>query len=293
MFNFKPQKGKAYENLPTKEVDKFDKNQYLVSTKYDGNQIFIVKKDNTVRYFTSDWKEFNIPHLSDQLLSNESDFILIGEFMYGCEGKLGDRGKSAVITTWRTNFAKGKENMYDATKVNIRVFDCLLFDNNGLFCDNYKAEYRLVIASLLSLPENIKVVSRFLMSGAEAKVKAKRLVAQGWEGVMCIDPHSAYSFNKRVNYAVKLKYRKTADLLCIDYIDGEGKYHNMIGSLILKDKAGRIVAVGSGLDDASRQKDISYYLNKVIEIEYEQIIDTYIQPTFIQVREDKQAKDID
>lgn len=293
MFNFKPQKGKAYENLPTKEVDKFDKNQYLVSTKYDGNQIFIVKKDKAVRYFTSDWKEFNIPHLSDQLLSNESDFILIGEFMYGCEGKLGDRGKSAVITTWRTNFVKGKENMYDPAKVNIRVFDCLLFDNNGLFCDNYKAEYRLVIASLLSLPENIKVVSRFLMSGAEAKVKAKRLVAQGWEGVMCIDPHSAYSFNKRVNYAVKLKYRKTADLLCIDYIDGEGKYHNMIGSLILKDKAGRIVAVGSGLDDASRQKDISCYLNKVIEIEYEQIIDTYIQPTFIQVREDKQAKDID
>ena len=41
---------------------------YLVSTKYDGNQIWIVKKDGS--FFTSDWKEFTIPHLVQSIQFN-------------------------------------------------------------------------------------------------------------------------------------------------------------------------------------------------------------------------------
>ena len=63
--------------------------------------------------------------------------------------------------------------------------------------------------------------------------------------------------------------------------------------MVLRDKKGRIVAVGSGLDDIDRIRKYNYFLNKVIEIEYEQIMDTYIQPVVICRREDKSIEDID
>ena len=39
--------------------------------------------------------------------------------------------------------------------------------------------------------------------------------------------------------------------------------------------------------------ETSLYLGKVTEIEYEQILDIYIQLVFIRVREDKNIKEID
>lgn len=291
-MRIEPQKGKPLDKLPIKEAASFNNTKFLVSTKYDGNQIWITKRDNQVRYFTSDWKEFDIPHLTQALLlNNRDDFILVGEFMYGCEGKLGDRRKSAILTTWRTNFAKGVVSSYDQAKVNIKVFDCIVFDHNGLMETNFKAKDRLIIARLLNLPAGISVVNTSEMTGAEAILKAKRLVHQGWEGVMCIGPDTIYQIGKRVNYAVKIKFRKTADLLCIDVEEGQGKC-NGIGALVLQDSQGRIVRVGSGLDYSGSTRD-GKFIGKVVEIEYEQIMDTYIQPTFIAIRHDKCAKDID
>jgi len=128
----------------------------------------------------------------------------------------------------------------------------------------------------------------------EAKEFAKTLAKDGWEGAMCVCPRSYYYIGKRVNNSVKLKFRKTADLLCVGFEEGEGKYEGMIGALILKDSKGRMVNVGSGLEDYQRNsKCKADYLGSVIEIEYEQIIDTYIQPTFIRVRTDKTTNEID
>ena len=89
----------------------------------------------------------------------------------------------------------------------------------------------------------------------------------------------------------KYKKRRTADLLCIGTTEGEGKYEGQLGSLVLRDNSGRVCNVGSGLDDDDRLLDD--WIDKVIEIEFEQIIDTYIQPTFIRVRDDKDATEID
>ena len=63
-----------------------------------------------------------------------------------------------------------------------------------------------------------------------------------------------------------------ADLLCIGTTEGEGKYSKEIGALILRDKKGREVAVGSGLSDYDRSLDPLNFIGKVIEIGYEQII---------------------
>ena len=291
------QKGKALDKLPKKETESFDTDIFSVSTKYDGNQIFIVKRNNRVTWFTSDWKQFDIPGLGTELLHNKSEFILVAEFMYKCEGKLGDRKNSAILTTLRTCWNKAIANpiLFKEELCNIKVFDCIPYIDYELFSLlNYDLvqENRLEAASLLFFPAQISKTKSKLMTGAEAKLYSKKLVNDGWEGVMCIDPKSKYQSGKRVNYSVKLKYRKTADLLCIDILAGEGKYENSIGALVLQDSEGRLVSVGSGLNDSDRKPDLAdYYLGKIIEIEYEQIMDTYIQPVYVQVRLDKQKAD--
>lgn len=293
------QKGKALDKLPKKETESFDTDIFAVSTKYDGNQISIVKRNNKVTWFTSDWKQFDIPGLGTELLHNKSDFILVAEFMYNCEGKLGDRKKSAILTTLRTCWNKSIANpiSFKEELCNIKVFDCIPYVTSEL-CSflqyDLVQENRLEVASLLFFPEQISKTKSKLMTGAEAKIYSKKLVNEGWEGVMCIDTKSKYQAGKRVNYSVKLKYRKTADLLCIDVVAGEigSKYENSIGALVLQDSEGRIVSVGSGLDDSDRHPELSdYYIGKIIEIEYEQIMDTYIQPVYVGIRRDKHKAD--
>lgn len=282
MINFEPQKGKAYDKLPNKTLDKFDNEIYVTSTKYDGNQIFIAKQGDKTRFFTSDWKEFNLSNID--LSDNEEDFTVVGEFMFDCEGKLGDRTKSAKLTTYRTNFNKGLANdPSDEAKTNIKLFDYV--DTSLGFAQ------RVEKLRALKLVKCLEVVDHILMTGKQAKERSKALANLGWEGLMLVENNSMYQIGKRVNHAIKLKHRKTVDLLCIDIIGGTGKYHGQIGSIVLQDSEGRIVAVGSGLSDSLRSKPYDYFIGKIVEIEYEQILDTYIQPTFITIREDKKISD--
>lgn len=291
-FNWKPQKGKAFENLPAKILKAFDDTEYLVSTKYDGNQIFITKYNNLIRFFTSDWKEFTLELVADELRYIPGDFILVGEFMHECLGKLGDRRNSAILTTYRTNFNKKISNIgLGQIGTNIKVFDVLDIVM-GTPITQVKYRKRLVRAeNICNGLKYISVIKNQRMSGKEAKIFLKVQVEKGWEGYMLVEPDSFYELGKRVNHSIKLKSRKTVDLKCTGVEFGEGKYQNMIGALCLEDKFGRKVSVGSGLDDLLRAFNPEYFIGKIIEIEYEQIMDTYIQPTFIGIRNDKKDSD--
>lgn len=258
-----------------KDAKKFDPNKtYYASIKYDGNLIQIHQEGDKTRWFTSNGKEFELG-----ITMPSGKYILLAEFMYGCEGKLGDRGKSAILTTLRTNFAKGIANTIDLDKVNIKVFDYVSDE-----------PFTVRLSHMNRLVPHLKV-DQLIMTGQQALDYAKEVANQGWEGIMLRDPDGKYEPGKRVHHTIKVKFRKTADLLCIDVEEGEGKC-NGIGALVLQDKEGRIVKVGSGLDyDNSTRQDADAYIGKIIEIEYEQILDTYIQPVFKYVREDKNESD--
>jgi len=297
MLQFKPQKGKAYDKLPKKTINSFNDTLYYVSTKYDGNQIFILVKDNKTRFFTSDWKEFNLPTIGKDLAFGiTSSLVLIGEMSYDSDGKLGSRTKvQGKITTERVNFNKRLPCSLDEDKVTIMLFDMLEVSTQGIPINDldFTVRYNNMKTVEMLAPSQIQVAEQILMTGKEAQSYAKKLVKDGWEGIMLMEPEQHYFLGKRVNHAIKLKYRPTADLLCIDVTDGEGKYEGQIGALVLEDSKGRTVQVGSGLDDVDRLNTNSYYIGKVIEIEYEQIMDTYIQPTFVGIRYDKTKEDID
>jgi len=285
----KPQKGKAYDKLPKKTVETFDSTVYAVSTKFDGNQIFITKDSDGIEFYTSDWKQFNLPRIAERLsimLVNSPDCIILAEMNYGLNsGKLGDRVRvQGKITTERVRFSKGLNSIINEDLVVLNMFDFIIVGESDM---TYAQRHDMGV--MFKLP----MVEISVMTGKQAKDRAKSLVNDGWEGVMCIEPDSVYRAGKRVNHMVKLKYRKTADLLCVGVEPGEGKYEGMIGSLVLQDKEGRVVSVGSGLSDNARCEEPSYFIGEVVEIEYEQILDTYIQPTFVTVRFDKTKDEID
>lgn len=274
-------KGKDLDNV---SKSKLLERGWLSSIKYDGNYVQIHKQGNSVRFFTSGGKEFYHELVADSLVKNNPnlDFIIETEFIGSSQGKLGDRVKAAKLTTYRTNFEKGLANVgLNTNRDTFIVFDVIIL--------NWTFEGRLAwLLNVFKGSEQVRLVSFEYVDKLElAKCKAKELVDLGYEGLFLKHINHVYQPGKRVNEAIKLKYRKTADLLCIDIEPGEGKYIDMIGSLVLQDKEGRTVSVGSGLDDSMRGLPKDCFINKIVEIEYEQIIDTYIQPTFVRVREDK------
>lgn len=302
----KPQKGKSYENLPQKAIDTFDRDLWLTTIKYDGNQIFIQKEAGVVRMFTSDWKEFILPSLKKLLetpkegtkedaeeATKEDNYTIVAEFMYDSEGKLGDRTKSAILTTLRTAFTKEIPSGIDETKVNIRVFDII---NKELLGAPYSSRYGMISSVIMPLKDiySISPVKSFgFLLGTAARQLAKQVIADGYEGLMLANPDAPYMVGKRVNHVVKLKGRLSADLLCIDYelAESGSQFDGLIGALVLRDSLGRVVSVGSGLTPEDRKKDPKDYLGKIIEIQYEQILETFIQPSFQCVRLDKTESD--
>ena len=304
LFPYYQQKGKMYKDLTAKELASVMGSNYIQSIKYDGNRIFITKFEDTIRCFTSDWKEFSFPNegtdydVLRELKSNKSNFVLEAEFNYGSVGKLGDRGKSAILTTFRTNFNKGI-NYVDSSfkhKVAIRIFDCLV-ESGGLLSTSTPYYERLVVAKNLVLPQVCEVISTRIVTGAHIIDITKRAVAEGWEGCMFVQCQSPYSMglnsHKRTVNVIKNKLRPTVDILCIGVEPGTGKYTNMIGALVLRDRLGRTVSVGSGLTDDQRSMAPKFFIGQVVEISYEQIQDTYLQPVFHTVREDKAPMEID
>jgi len=295
MVLFKPQKAKTYGKDKIKDLS----GEWYLSKKYDGHQIFIVKQGELVEFFTSQWKQFNIETLREPLSKLQEDFVLIGEYLYDCDGKLGSRAKSSKLTTFRINHHKMLPNeTQDEALSKIMVFDCIPLsrvDSEYAMGAQFNLIFsgRLHFLQSLELPKSVTPVVFQKVTFAVALNIKDTLVDAGYEGAMCIKPDSPYLFGKRVHHSVKLKSRHTADLLCTDITYGEGKYKGLIGSLELKDSKGRTVNVGSGLTDSDRVKPSCLFIDKVIEIEYERIDDTYIQPVFKCIREDKTEKDID
>jgi len=304
LFPYYNQKGKMYKDLTSKELALVANSSYIQSIKYDGNRIFITKFGDTLRCFTSDWKEFSFPNadtdydILKSLKLNCNNFILEAEFNYGSRGKLGDRGKSAILTTFRTNFNKGI-NYVDTTfkhKVVIRIFDCLV-EVDGVLKTNTPYYERLSFVRGLVLPDVCELITFHVVKGTQILEYTHEAVTQGWEGCMFVKHDSHYSLglnsHKRTVNVIKNKLRPTVDILCIGIEPGTGKYTGLIGALILRDRVGRTVSVGSGLTDDQRNMPFNFFLNKVVEISYEQIQDTYLQPVFITVREDKAPMEID
>ncbi len=245
--------------------------------KYDGNYTTIIIDSGAPLFISSGSIEY-LP-TNDTIFDNAPDGVYLVERI-GTDGKLGDRTRCSL---------RGPDGAKIAVNHRYMVHDMLTIDEykRGAAGRPYHQRYRQLCSSLRHHDD---IVNSFIVSNQEELDQRLREVTdQGFEGLMMKDPGWFWAdTNSRTDEFLKYKKRPTVDLMCVGWQKGEGKYTGMIGALLLEDSEGRQVFVGAGLSDTDRAGNPNRYVGRVIEIEYEQILKTYIQPVFITIREDKE-----
>ena len=256
----------------------------IVSIKWDGNYTVTSVLDGNITHYTSGGLTYTSTDEASDIFKGVVDGYYLAE-RCGGTGKLGERV--------HCNLTGSKDNQ-KSTGHFYKVFDYLTPTEYiiGQSLIGYNSRLCSLKASGISF-DSIEG-GEWIENQKELDDYLDYVTGFGYEGLMLMEPSFKWSdTTSRKTHLCKYKKRPTADLKCIGVLSGAGKYTGMIGSLLLEDSEGRRVKVGAGLSDEDRGKSRGYFVGNVIEIEYEQIIDTYIQPTYIQVRKDKVEGEID
>ncbi len=255
----------------------------MAQTKYDGNYTVTEVRDGRIRHYTSGGLVYTHTTFEPLFIGVMDGYYLAERIAK--EGQLGQRRYCALT---------GPKSNQKSTNHTYKVFDYITPDDYaaGVSSRDYSDRYIQLCNS--GIDKESIVEFDLILTKESLYEKLKEVVNNGYEGLMLYQPDFIWKDTKsRTIDLCKLKSRPTVDLLCVGTKGGEGKYEEVIGSLTLQDKKGNQVSVGSGLSDTDRNVSHTFYHGKVIEIEYEQMINTYIQPTFIRVRTDKSREDID
>lgn len=180
------------------------------------------------------------------------------------------------------------------TGLAFHVFDIITMEEYQNKMGTRRYSERRKIVDTLQENEFVKIVP-LLYKGNNMDEVLKLLDeyrAAGAEGLMCnID--KVYEF-KRSKGCLKLKVMQTMDLKIIDFIEGTGKYVNMLGALVVYFK-GNSVGIGTGFNDMDRQyiwDNRDKLLGRVVELRYFEItkdkngIESLRFPSFVCIREE-------
>ena len=229
-----------------------DDEMFYSSIKYDGVYIQIHKAGDIVQFFTSSGKEFGYSH-SKEFEKFDFDFKI--ECEYICDGgKLGARFKAD------NEIKKVVKDSSFLLTGEFKVFDIL----NSELVFSKRVEMLPMFGSMAVEYE----LSSFLAAKTILPVYSKN----GTEGLFLKKPAHINLAAKKSKDAVKLKMKYTADLVCIGF---DGNFLLLQGDDGLNTK----VSASAMIEYIS--------IGDVIEIEYEQIVKTYVNTTFRCIRHDK------
>ena len=273
----------------------------IVQKKANGIFANIIVENREVKYISRNGKEmkfFGKPNDTILSTTDEDNFVIIGEGLV-----LEKIGESAIMDRQTGNGILNKAikqtiTESEAERVIFEVWDVIpLEDWKRGECDQEyidrleKLTYMAEQSGLILI--DTKVVSTF--KGAEDFYR--EMIGCGDEGAVLKNMDGKWKDHTSPDM-VKMKIKDPADLLCVGVYPHKKKA-DWIGGLILESADGKItVRSGSGLDEEDRVRDHNYFLNKIIEIEYNEITtdkkrDTMslFLPIYIGVRLDKDIAD--
>jgi len=277
------------EQSKGKQLKKILQFPLFAPIKYDGNYVVVTVFLGKVTFTTSGG--LNYKHTDKHPFMMVSDGIYLAERIHG-KGLLGDRNRCNL---------RGPKTDQTSTGHTYRVFDYLTHEDYVRSKSLYTYVERHEELHKTNVDKSLIVELPIIHNEEEFNAELKRVVKLGYEGIMGVNPDWIWQHHKttrRINF-IKFKGRPTVDLICVGWKEGTGKYEGLIGSLLMEDSEGRQVYVGSGMSDDDRHKSPNYFDGKVCEIEYEQIVYTYIQATHpplnegVLIRQSKTKEDID
>lgn len=186
-------------------------------------------------------------------------------------------------------------------EVKFACFDCLYYDGKDITNLPYRNRLQYLLAVLMKLKNDGRfefVEQYFVKSYNEAYKIAEQQWSLGREGIVIKSLDKLY-YDKGA--MLKLKRIETVDVVVYDYQQGNGKYNNTIGALLVgyydptTDTIKHLSKVNCGTDTDRYMwktwfdKDIAK--NKVLEVKCQEITNKSLRhPVYIRVREDKDYK---
>lgn len=275
----------------------------LAQIKYDGVRLVIINNDGKVTFWTRNGKQVTLRKLQAALEAAPNiNYMLDGEIVYA-EGK--QDGRTSISGAINSAMHGG---IVDEQNMVVHIFDAMSRNDwEAAYCQ-HAYTYRFDrVHSLLhhwQIDSLRPAVTHEICSPEEAQLFYDVILEQGYEGLILKRADHKYTFKRSKDW-VKVKEVKTADLKCIGWLEGDGKYEGKIGALTLEGEVeGQfiIVNVGSGLTDADRgltvwnegEWQMSYYMDKTIEVKYNSLIQdskteewSLFLPRYVCVRIDK------
>ena len=156
---------------------------------------------------------------------------------------------------------------YQARDEDWRAIRFMVFDlpaNNLAFDDRWHALQRLFASSpspYLELVEQQLLPDNTALAALLADVER-----QGGEGLVLRARDSLYRVGRNQEL-LKLKSFSDAEATVVAHLPGQGKYHGMLGALLVESANGQRFRIGTGFSDAQRQQPPA--LNSIITYRYQ------------------------
>lgn len=278
--------------------------------KYDASRINIIVKDNKVRYFTRNGKEYLIEnYMLDNnflLMAHGKDAVFDGELFKKDSDRL---GSNAIAT----KFVRGTATTDDHLNVRIVLWDVIPFNDFVQGKGNISYEKRF--EALKEMYDIYKIGNLFnenIMNISLAETHEfnkfidvikfnEACIAKGLEGIIVKNKY-AYWEAKRSYNTLKMKEELESDLKVVGIAEGTGKYEGQCGALICSSEDGLVnVSVGTGLNDNQRElykpDNKEAIINKIITVKHNGIISnvagaySLYLPRLVEVRVDKTEAD--
>lgn len=242
----------------------------LAQLKFDGVRLITKIEDHIPTFYTYNGSEVPLPSLREHLIEARlRDIVLDGEIVVD-NGRMGTRPQVSGMINSALHGGRINERI-----LNYALFDSMpLADFEARKCNyGYRERYDLV-RQVTDLTGLTLARNQTVRSPQDVIELSEQLYNDGFEGLILKPIDHLYKFSRSPHW-VKIKETKTADLLCTGTTPGTGKYEGMIGALIctgIVEDTDVFVKVGSGMNDAQRAMPPSTYINSVIEVKYNSVI---------------------
>lgn len=287
--------------LASNARDCFDETiDYIIQEKLDGNRC-IASFDEGIGdwIFTSrNGKPLNVKFDMGLL---PKGYVYDGEILTSAQtfqSILREEGKFEVSTAWGNEFQSlsGRVNSNKAEDK-----DSLVYNIYDIMLDQ-PCTYRQAIIDSLRKYENHNHNFRFVRNLGRTHTHSMKaildnIVKTKGEGLILRDPNAPY-IHDRCKALLKVKQMQSMDMECFDTEKGTGRNADRIGKLVCRlttSKGEYIEArVGSGLKDEDRLQDPSYFIGKIVEVQYFEITKaqgreglSLRHPVYLGIRTDK------
>ena len=281
---------KCWKNLipefPVMLADKYDaktaanipegQDKIIVQKKEDGGRVaIVVKPDSSVTVYSRNGNILETHGVFDRLFSQYAGKVFDGELIAISEtGEVLDRKTSGGYFNKAVRNTISKE---EAEKLHAVLWDVVDYQK---WLDGYdETPYNQRFDSLVNILTEMNdaqmrvslVESEAVSTHAECQKFYEHMLEQGYEGAMIKIATMPWQA-KRSKFVLKLKETNDATLLCVG-VQPHSKNPELIGSLECQTSCGKLkVSIGSGLTEEDRKRDASYFVGKLVDMQYNMLI---------------------